>query len=168
MNLVAEGLRTVVELATPSLLGFGEPGVSTPPAPGKWSAKQVLGHLVDSATNNHARFVRAQLAEDLVFPGYEQAAWVELQRYQESSWPDLVTLWRLYNLHLAQVIAAIPAEARLRARARHNLHLLAWRPVPEEQPATLEYFLRDYVGHLNHHLRQIFRALGDVPPDPAS
>src|SRR5712692_9726124 len=71
-----------------------------PLAPGKWSAKQVIGHLVDSAANNHQRFVRLQLENNLSLPGYEQNGWVGCQDYQHERWPDLVQLWRSYNLHL--------------------------------------------------------------------
>ncbi len=52
----------------------------------------------------------------------------------------------------------MPVEARLRERRRHNLHELAWQPVPVETPTTLDYFMRDYVLHLHHHLHQIGRA----------
>ena len=86
---------------------------------------------------------------------YQQDAWVTVQRYQAAPWQELVALWQYFNLHLARVIEAVPPEARTRLRIRHNLHQLAWRPVPEDQPATLEYFMADYVGHLTHHLSQI-------------
>jgi len=152
-------LRAAVETIRPLLERSGEPVVSRRPGPGKWSAKQVLGHLVDSASNNHQRFVRAQLTDDLVFPGYQQETWVALQRYDEAPWPELVTLFTSFNIHLARVIAAIPPEVRLKTRTRHNLHQLAWKPVPESEPTTLEYFLRDYVGHLKNHLAQVERAL---------
>jgi len=150
-------LREAVASAMPRLLALTEAQASASPAPGKWSPKEVLGHLIDSASNNHQRFVHAQFRDDLVFPGYRQAEWVEAQRYRDAAWPDLVALWRLYNLHLARVIEAAPAEARQRPRARHNLHEIAWRSVPQSEPATLDYFMRDYVGHLEHHLGQIFR-----------
>src|SRR5215831_2492954 len=73
--------------------------------PGKWSPKQILGHLIDSAANNHLRFVRAQLANDFTFPGYEQERWVDVQRYDSSSWTDLVQLWSYYNLHLLHLMS---------------------------------------------------------------
>ena len=125
------------------------------PAPGKWSPKEIIGHLIDSAANNHQRFVRAQSQDDLIFPGYDQDTWVTVQRYLDAPWQDLVTLWRSYNLHIARLMAVTPDEVRLRERKRHNLHELAWQPVPADAPATLDYFMRDYVLHLHHHLRQI-------------
>jgi DinB superfamily len=153
--MIEEELREVLAASEPRLQLLSEEEASRFPAPGKWSAKQVIGHLIDSASNNHQRFVRAQFTEDLVFPGYEQAAWVSAQRYQEAAWPELVRLWHLFNLHLARVIEAMPRSVREKPRVRHNLHELAWRPVPESEATTLEYFMRDYVEHLKHHLAQV-------------
>ena len=155
MDDVATGLRRAVTDAAPRLLAISELEAARPRAAGKWSPKQLIGHLIDSASNNHQRFVRAQFTDDLVFPGYEQDAWVAAQRYGSAPWADLVELWRLFNLQLARVIEATPAPVRTRPRARHNLDELAWKPVPRSEPATLEYFQRDYLGHLEHHLRQV-------------
>jgi len=130
------------------------------PAPGKWSIKEIVGHLVDSAANNHQRFVRARVQDTLVFPGYAQDEWVAAQQYQDAPWRSLLTLWREYNMHIARMMELTPVPVRLREHTRHNLHELAWQPVPADRPATLDYFMRDYVGHLQHHLRQI-RALID-------
>jgi hypothetical protein len=152
---VEADLRATVAAATPRLLALSESEASKAPAPGKWSPKQVIGHLIDSASNNHQRFVRVRFTDDLVFPGYEQEEWVAAQGYQDAPWADLVGLWRLFNLHLARVIEGVPAPVRERPRARHNLHELAWKPVPQDRPATLEYFMRDYVELLKHHLAQI-------------
>ncbi len=156
---VETDLRRTVEDAARALLAFGDAKASQKPAPGKWSPKEILGHLVDSASHNHQRFVRAQFTEDLVFPGYEQERWVSAQNYQGAPWTELVALWRSYNLHLSRVIAGIPAPARGALRHRHNLDEIAWKTIPAGQPATLEYFLRDYVEHLKHHVAQAFRAL---------
>jgi hypothetical protein len=115
----------------------------------------VIGHLIDSASNNHQRFVRAQFQEDLIFSGYEQDAWVSLQRYRDAPWDELIALWCSFNLHIARVMEAVPKDERVRLRARHNLDELAWKPVPRDQPVTLDYFMSDYVAHLEHHLRQV-------------
>lgn len=123
--------------------------------PGKWSPKEIVGHLVDSAANNHQRFVRAQFTNDLVCNGYDQEAWVSSQHYQDASWPDLVNLWAGYNMHLLHFISVMPVEILTRVRARHNLDKMAWQAVDKNTPTTLEYFVRDYAGHMRHHLKQI-------------
>ncbi len=155
MSTVEAELREVVTAVTPRLLALSEEEASRSPAPGKWSAKEVVGHLIDSASNNHQRVVRARFTDDLVCPGYEQEKWVAVQRYASAPWPDLVGLWRLFNLHLARVVEATPDSVRRQPRTRHNLHQVAWQAVPQDQPATLEYFMRDYVEHLKHHVAQI-------------
>ena len=121
-----------------------------------WTPKQIVGHLVDSAANNHRRFVLGQFADDLTFDGYAQEDWVRAQAYERADWDALVALWRSYNLHLAHVMACAPAELLRRERAAHTLDRIAFKTVPADRPATLEYLMRDYVGHLKHHLRQIF------------
>jgi hypothetical protein len=151
----ADDLVRAVEAAAPRLLAMDDEATAQRSAPGKWSPREILGHLIDSASNNHQRFVRAQWQDDLVFQGYDQDAWVSAQRYQDAAWRDLVTLWRAFNLHLAHVMRNVPAEVRQQPRVRHNLDRVAFVPVPADQPATLEYFMEDYVGHLQHHLRQI-------------
>jgi hypothetical protein len=150
-----ERLRAAVAEAFPHLSAISDSDAATPPAPGKWSPKQVIGHLIDSASNNHQRFVRANFVDDLIFLGYDQEKWVELGRYAEAPWESLLTLWREFNLQIARVMEATPDEVANAPRTRHNLHQLAWRTVPEDQPATLAYFMSDYVDHLEHHLRQI-------------
>ena len=153
--MCSSDLRVAVEGGATALLALSDEESAARRAPGAWSPREVIGHLIDSAANNHGRFVRAQLQDDLVFPGYAQDAWVGAQGYQDASWPDLVALWRAYNLHLARVIERVPEEVRTREHRRHNLHEIAWRPEPADQPATLEYFMRDYVDHLEHHLTSV-------------
>jgi hypothetical protein len=152
-DFVNDFRRTIVEAAD-KLLAYSDAEASVRPAPSKWSKKEIIGHLIDSAANNHARFVRAQLQDDLIFDGYDQDAWVRLQRYQERGWTDLVRLWVAYNNHIAAIMESADAGAIERPRTRHNLHQLAWKEVPESEPTTLAYFMRDYVGHLKHHLAQ--------------
>ena len=153
-DFVAE-FRSLVEDSAAALLKISEADSERRAAPGKWSPKEILGHLIDSASNNHQRFVRAQFQDDLVFAGYDQDAWVAAQKYQDTRWLPLVNLWREYNLHLARVMAATPEAIRLRKTRRHNFHEIAWKTVPQHKPSTLDYFMRDYVDHLRHHLDQI-------------
>ena len=148
-------LMKVVETATPLLMTIEDEASARQPAPNKWSAREIVGHLIDSASNNHQRFVRAQFTDDLIFPGYEQDRWVDVQHYRDAPWRELVTLWAAFNRHIARVMAAVPNEARTKPRRKHTLHQLASQPIPEDTPATLDYFMRDYVGHLEHHLKQI-------------
>jgi hypothetical protein len=127
-----------------------------------WSAKEIIGHLIDSAANNHRRFVLAQFKDDLIFEGYAQEDWVRAQHYADAPWPGLVELWRAYNLHLLHVMASAPEETLQRPRASHSLDRIAFHTVDASQPATLEYLMRDYIEHLKHHLAQIFPARADL------
>ncbi len=149
--------RATLESASARLLEIPEVETEAPLNDG-WCAKQILGHLIDSAANNHARFVRAQLQEDLVFEGYDGDAWVRAQKYAQADWVSLVDLWANYNLHLLHVIENIPDEILHTPRAKHSLDKIAWHPVPANEPVTLDYFIRDYFGHLQEHLGQIFHS----------
>jgi hypothetical protein len=146
--------RQTIDSAADRLLNLSDDEAASRPAPHKWSRKEIIGHLIDSASNNHGRFVRAQLQDDLIFAGYDQEAWVRAQAYQDRPWADLVRLWQAFNHHIAAVMETADPYAVTRPRARHNLDLLAWRGVSAAQATTLEYFMCDYVEHLKHHLRQ--------------
>jgi hypothetical protein len=150
-------LRGAIEKSTPLLEEMSEESTRRRPAPGKWSAREIIGHLIDSASNNHQRFVRAQFQDDLIFPGYAQDAWVSTQQYQNAPWAELLMLWRSFNLHIARVMETVSTQEKRRLRPRHNLDEIAWNPVPRDKPATLDYFMADYVAHLQHHLDQIIK-----------
>ena len=122
----------------------------------KWSRKELLGHLIDSAANNHQRFVRIQNQEELIFQGYDQDQWVVVQHYQGMEWKDIISLWFRYNQHLAQVIQKIPESVLTKTRTEHNLHQIAFKTIPKSESTTLEYFIEDYIDHLEYHLDQIF------------
>ncbi len=136
-------LSEAVNEALQRLHSIEEDAASIRPAPGKWSKKEILGHLIDSAANNHQRFIRLQLASEVTLPGYDQDAWVTANAYQQAKWADLVTLWAAYNLHLAAVIRNIDP-----ACAEH-----VWHHPKEDH--KLGFLVEDYVGHLRHHLAQI-------------
>jgi hypothetical protein len=116
-------------------------------APGKWTRKEILGHLIDSATNNHQRFVRVPLQAGVSLPGYQQNDWVSLQRYQDYEWQQLISFWHFYNLHLLHVIQQRPS-----ASLKHTFSL-------NGETLELEFVIRDYLRHMNHHLAQIYEGL---------
>jgi hypothetical protein len=136
-------LAEVVAAAVPRLRAIGETEAAVKPGAGKWSKKEILGHLIDSAANNHQRFIRLQMARELTLPGYDQDAWVAANGYQRQAWAELIELWAAYNKHLAVVIEGIDP-----ACAAHVWH----HPAADYK---LGYLVDDYVVHLRHHLGQI-------------
>ncbi len=149
--------RQTIESGAQRLLEISEERSQTPRAQGKWMPKEIIGHLIDSAANNHQRFVRAQFTDDLIFDGYEQEGWVRVQHYRDKSWRELIQLWQLYNQHILHIMTHVPEDTRMRLRYRHNLHQIASDAINENDPVTLDYFMRDYVDHLKKHLSQIFQ-----------
>lgn len=144
MQDVADSIRAEVERAAVALRGLEESEASHPRGSGKWSRKEILGHLIDSAVNNHQRFVRAQFSSPFVWPGYDQVAWVELQAYGKRPWLELVDLWVALNRHVAAVVESVP------------LGKLATPCIIGDHEATpLEWWMRDYLRHLKHHVEQI-------------
>lgn len=150
-----DDFKQTVESATPRLLQISESQSEQPRAEAEWSSKQIIGHLVDSAANNHARFVLGQLKDDLIFPGYDQDGWVKTNHYQDESWTQLVNLWRSYNLHLHHVMTRASRDKLNTPCTQHTLQEIAFKTVPQSEPVTLEYLMKDYVDHLKHHLDQI-------------
>ena len=148
-------LDDIVNESVSRLLAIPDEVAARPRAPGKWSRKEILGHLIDSAVNNQVRFVRAQMQRDLVFDGYDQEAWVRVQRYQERPWSDLVQTWRVYNAQIAAIIHATTPADLDRPRSPHNLEQIGFQALPADSEATLGFLMRDYVAHLQHHLRQV-------------
>lgn len=148
--------RDTIVSATARLKDIPEEQSRRKTSPDDWAPIEILGHLIDSAANNHQRFVRAQFTDDLVFSGYEQNQWVSSQRYRDEPWPDVIQLWNAYNLHLVHVASQIPEDVLTKSRSPHTLDQIAFKLVDKNEPATLEYLIRDYVVHLRHHLDQIF------------
>ena len=148
-------LMVTIADAEPWLARLPSETIRWKPKPTAWSIAEIIGHLIDSAANNHQRFVRADAQGDLVFPGYDQEHWVRAQAYEAHPWNDVVTLWAAYNRHLGRLMALIPASVRERQHHRHNFDQIGWRSFAADQPATLDDLMHDYVLHLEHHLAQI-------------
>lgn len=142
MITAARRLETILGEILEKLFAYSEEQASVKPASDKWSRKEILGHLVDSACNNHQRFVRMQLEHRVALPAYAQNEWVERQRYQTRSWREVVELWAVYNRHLLHVLKNAD-ESKLTNTA-----------VFPEYERTLQFLIDDYVDHLEHHLKQ--------------
>jgi|AGTN01.1.fsa_nt_gi hypothetical protein len=110
------------------------------------TVKQLLGHLVDSASNNHQRMIRLQYNENLVFPDYTQDndRWIAIQDYQHADWKDLVQLWKFFNLHIIHLIEAVD-------KSKLNNY---WNDF-EGIKVTLADMIKGYPSHLNLHINDI-------------
>ena len=148
MKTVSRRLEELVAEAESEFGGFTDAEAAEPAISGGWSRKQILGHLIDSASNNHQRFVRALLADELRWPNYDQEGCVRVQHYQDAQWADLVRFWASYNRLLAHILARVP-ETKLGTVCR----------IGDNPPMTLGELAQDYIKHLEHHLQQIHRAV---------
>lgn len=121
---------------------LAESEVSKRPLPNKWSKKEIIGHLCDSANNNIARFVNIQYA-DQPFPiqPYNQEKWVEIQNYQETPLDDILKLFCILNKQIINIIRNIPPEKF------SNLCI-----INDKQQKTLEWLIEDYLEHMEHHI----------------
>lgn len=108
--------------------------------------KQILGHLIDSAANNHQRMIRLQYNEKLIFPDYQQDndLWIALQDYQNEDWNTIIQLWKFYNLHMIQVIKSIDQSKLTNS----------WQSF-EDTTVTLQQMVEGYLGHIDLHLSEI-------------
>jgi len=134
------------------LLEVDEEVASVRPSAGKWSPKEIIGHLIDSATNNHHLFVRLQCEQPKEFPGYEQRGWVRIQHYQDCDWKELVILWATYNRHLLHVIRHVNPSFLEKM----------WKvPDRTRELLTLQHVIEDYFDHMRRHLAQVKALIPD-------
>jgi hypothetical protein len=146
LSEVISRLKAHLEEVPGKFSNFSEEEASYRPAPGKWCKKEILGHLIDSACNNHSRFVRAQFEQDPVkLIKYAPDEWVSSQNYYGEPIETIVNLWSAYNTHLLHIISVYPQD---------KLYT-SW-DINGEIYST-EWLITDYVDHLDHHLNQIFK-----------
>jgi DinB superfamily len=140
---LSEQLSTVVSEEMTWLKKISDADASQPEREGKWSAKQVIGHLLDSAVNNLGRIVRMQIVEGAKMQGYEQEEWVAIQHYGEREWNELLEAWAVLNSHVAWAVAHVE-KARLANRGEI-----------EGSEQTLGFLIEDYIAHMEHHLKAL-------------
>ena len=143
---LAGQLQATVSGAMAWLKNISEAEAAKPKREGKWSAKQVIGHLTDSAINNLVRVIRMQIAHDARLAGYEQEQWVNLHHYGEREWTKVLELWATLNEQFAWTVAHIEKAK------------LANRGEVEGSELTLGFLIEDYIAHMEHHLRSIRKA----------
>ncbi len=137
-------MRELLQIVPDHLAKLSKDGVEGKASPTAWSRREELGHLLDSAANNHQRIVRAQLEENPAMPGYEQNRWIVVNGYQSRDWDELIDTWRALNRQLMAAAESVPASGWSRTLS-----------VAGAQPVTLEFVFDDYIEHMVHHLRHI-------------
>jgi len=154
-QILANKLQTVIANSSVLLYAVDSDQSQIKPRPDKWSLREILGHLVDSCFHNHRRAISFLNQEHLVFDGYNQDLQVELHHYQKRDFNSIVDLWILVNMHFAELLHSIPEESLKKENSVHNFDRIAFKTVPQEQPASMFYFLADYIAHIEHHVSQI-------------
>ena len=162
LDRMPDHLLGLVAQAETTLVSFHAAHWKAPRDGGKWTRLQLLGHLIDSAANNHQRFVRALAQPRLDWPGYDQTAHVSVQRFLSADPAVCIALWAAYNRHIGHVIRQIQPDKASTPCAIDG--------APE---MTLCDLVLDYVAHLEHHLRQLlegqaieFSGMPWPPTDP--
>ncbi len=147
MKKVSEKIREIIILSKPRLIEISPEFACRKVSLDSWSKQEILGHLIDSALNNHQRVVRGALNGAEHFPPYDQNRWVEMQGYNERQWEDLIELWAQCNFHLCWALDRLPEGA-----------LANPCNIGKEVPVSLGFVIDDYLRHLNLHLGQILEA----------
>lgn len=144
-----------IAMIADELFELSDAQMSTHRKPDGWSRKEILGHLIDSASVNHQRFITSQINDSIVFEGYAHQEWVLLQGYQEMEWDEIVTLWCAFNMQICMIVERIPGEVIDKLHDVHSYERTAFCELPANQASTLGYLIEDYFAHLQYHLDQI-------------
>jgi hypothetical protein len=137
-------LRALIDQVPARLRNLPDDQIRRKGSSSEWSIKEELGHLLDSAANNHQRIVRTQLEDNPAMPGYDGDRWVTLHRYQHRDWSSLIAIWADLNRQLLAAAEAVPDSAWSRTCTIGN-----------SAPLTLKFVFDDYVHHMMHHLRHM-------------
>ena len=123
------------------------------PGTDRWTLKEIVGHLIDSASNNHQRFVRLQIADELIFPGYgkDNSKWLEIEKYNELNFSDIILLWKQYNVLIGNIIKGVD-ESKL-----ENYWIKS-----DGDKTTLKYLMIDYVRHIKEHVKHFEETLEEI------
>lgn len=146
-NYITDGIAKVIETEERLLNDLPVEVITQTKNRQNRTIKQILGHLIDSASNNHQRMVRLQYSKDLLFfPDYRQdnALWIALQDYQNADWVNLIQLWKFYNLHIMHVIHSVDVTKL------DNY----WCDF-EGTKVTLKEMIEGYLDHLHLHMKEI-------------
>ncbi len=151
MKETAQHLRDTLNTLKPLLLKIKDKEAGIKPSPKKWSNKEIIGHLIDSACNNQQKFVRLLLSDQphIEFVGYAQDDWVAAQHYQKAKWKQLVRTWYAYNMHIAHIIEYANPKRLDNTIAINGIG--AFR---------LDFIMTDYVEHLKHHMKVVLPEAG--------
>ncbi|MEO5647647.1 MAG: DinB family protein [Chitinophagaceae bacterium] len=141
MRDIAAELESFIDDCNPKLHLLQEEELVEKSIPGKWSKKELIGHLIDSAQNNIRRFIMAQYEENPIII-YNQDKWVNINNYQKADATDLINLWYLLNKQAANVLKITSDEVSHATCQTENLH-------------TIEWLAKDYIKHLRHHIHQV-------------
>ncbi len=150
-----EYLELIITEVIPVLESLGEEHLEFKEANKKWNRKVILGHLIDSAYNNHQRFLRVQGQQNLVFRGYDQDLWADSNRYASREAHEVINTFKVVQLHLALLIGNLEDELILKVHKVHNLDKIGMSARSSESPTPLSFLIWDYLFHLEHHLAQI-------------
>jgi hypothetical protein len=152
METVVKELESIVESYSQKFTQISDQDFSAKPNPDKWSRKEVIGHLIDSAHNNLRRFIVGQYDHQPNIV-YQQDFWVKANTYQQAPKDDVIQLWRLINLQIAAVLASMPKE-------NYSRICNTGKNTPELN--TIEWLAADYVKHMKHHINQVIAGSFDV------